>query len=248
MTTTYPWGTMPEMFGPRHEHRIGLILRETGKLPAGSLLLEAAIGLGQLAGRLEAQEHRVFGIDSSFEAALYVRRNTKTPVVVGSLTSMPFRSAVFDAVTSGETLEHIPDDRAAASEMGRILREGGECVVTVPALEALRTFSDEYYEHLRRYSRGDLEKLFSSNGFEVRLARFWGFPLVLAYDTLFILPMNRRRARHPVDEDRALQSIARVGRSGFLVRLARMMFATDRLFSFVPIGVGLLLVAVKREG
>ena len=77
-------------------------------------------------------------------------------------------------------------------------------------------------------------------------ARYWGVPFVLAYDTVFLLPMNRRRARKTPDRDATLQSVAKAGRSRILVRLVRAAFSIDRLFSFVPFGPGLLLVARKR--
>ena len=242
-TSTHAWGTQPEMFGPRHEHRLGMIVREVEKLPRGARILDGAIGLGQLAGRMQQRGYRVFGIDYSFDAALHVRRTSSVPVVVGDMTRMPFRSGAFDAVTSGETLEHLDDDAAAAREIGRVLREGGACIATVPAMESLRTASDDYYEHRRRYSRAQLTKIFSD--LRVEKASYWGFPVVLTYDTLFLLPMNKRRARRKVEEDAALQSLAKVGRARFLVQLVRAIFAVDSLFSWLPFGPGLLMVARK---
>jgi SAM-dependent methyltransferase len=247
MTQTYQWGTMPEMFGPRHEHRIGMILDQTRRIDKGSLVLEAAVGLGQLGARLRGQGHRVIGVDASFEAALHALRQAGIPTVLGSLNALPFRSEVFGAVTSGETLEHLEDDEGAVREMARVVAPGGTVVSTVPALEWLRTFSDDYYEHKRRYSRAGFASLFRKSSLVVKSCRFWGFPVVLLYDTLFILPMNHRRARQGVGEDPALQSVARVGRMTWLVRLVRTAFATDRLFTFLPIGVGLLLVARKNR-
>ena len=243
MPTTHAWGTQPEMFGPRLSHRMNLILREAGKLPEGGRVLDGAVGLGQLAVRLQQQGKRVIGIDYAFEAALHVRRTTTVPAVVGDMTRLPFRNGVFDGVTTGETLEHLDDDQAAGGEITRVLREGGSCVVTVPALESLWTASDDYYEHRRRYTREGLAKLFPS--LRIEKAKYWGFPVVLAYDTLFLLPMNKRRARKNVDEDAALQSVARAGRSGALVRLVRAVFSIDRLFEWVPFGPGLLMVAKK---
>ena len=76
-------------------------------------------------------------------------------------------------------------------------------------------------------------------------AVFWGFPIVLVYDTLVILPMNKRRARYAIQEDAALRSVARAGRSRMLVNAVRAIFSLDRLFSFIPFGPGLLLVAKK---
>jgi SAM-dependent methyltransferase len=231
------------MFGPRHEHRLGMIVREVEKLASGGRILDGAVGLGQLAVRMQQRGHAVFGIDYSFEAALHVRKNTSVPVVVGDMTRMPYRDGVFAGVTTGETLEHLDDDASAAREIGRVLRDGGTCIATVPALESLWSASDDYYEHRRRYSRAQLAGIFSA--LRIEKAVYWGFPVVLTYDTLFLLPMNKRRARRKVTEDAALQSVAKVGRLRGLVHIVRAVFALDSLFRWLPFGPGLLMVARK---
>ena len=246
VTATHAWGTQPEMFGPRHEHRLGIIMSEVRKLPEGVRVLDAAIGLGQLAGRVRGARYRVFGIDAAFEAALHVRRTLGAIAVVGDMTRLPFRDGAFGAVTTGETLEHLDDDAGAAREIARVIERGGTCIATVPALRSLWSASDDYYEHRRRYAREELAAIFRDAGMEIEKAAFWGFPVVLAYDTLFLLPMNKRRARRDVAQDAALQSVARAGRSRALVGVVRAVFAIDRLFSWVPFGPGLLLVARKR--
>lgn len=245
MTATHPWGTQPEMFGPRHEHRLAMIVREVEKLPRGSRILDGAVGLGQLAVRMQSRGYRVVGIDYSLDAALHVRRTSTVHAVVGDLTRMPFRERAFDGMTTGETLEHLDDDAAAVREIGRVLRDGGRVIATVPALQSLWSASDDYYEHQRRYSRGQLVALFRSAGLRIAKAKFWGFPVVLAYDTLFLLPMNKRRAKRDVATDAGLQSVARAGRSRALVSAVRAVFSIDQLFSWIPFGPGLLLVAKK---
>ena len=233
------------MFGPRHEYRLGIILDEVEKLPAGARILDGAVGLGQLARQMQRRGYLAIGIDYALEAALYATR-AGTPSVVGDMTRMPFRGGVFDGVTTGETLEHLDDDRGAAREIGRVVRRGGRVVATVPALQSLWSKSDDYYEHRRRYARATLVGLFRDAGLSIRKAAFWGFPVVLAYDTLFLLPMNKRRARRSVESDPALRGVARAGRMRPLVSLMRGIFAIDRLFSFIPFGPGLLLVATKE--
>jgi hypothetical protein len=89
--------------------------------------------------------------------------------------------------------------------------------------------------------------MFEGAGLAIAKAAYWGFPVVLTYDTLFLLPMNKRRARLKVAEDAALQSVAKVGRSRGLVRIVRAVFALDGLFSWLPFGPGLLLVAKKAS-
>jgi SAM-dependent methyltransferase len=224
-----------------------MIVREVDRLPRGARILDGAVGLGQLAVRMQQRGYRVFGIDYSLDAALHVRRNSSVPAVVGDMTRMPFRDGVFGGVTTGETLEHLDDDAAAAREIGRVLEEGGACIATVPALQSLWSASDDYYEHRRRYSRSQLVTMFANARLAKEKATYWGFPVVLTYDTLFLLPMNKRRARRKVDEDAALQSVAKAGRSRGLVRVVRAIFALDALFSWIPFGPGLLLVARKQR-
>lgn len=245
MSQTHAWGTQPEMFGPRHEHRLGMIVREVQRIPRGARILDGAVGLGQLASRLKAGGYAVKGIDYSFDAALHSLRTYGIPSVVGDMTRMPFRDAAFDGVTTGETLEHLDDDAAAAREIGRVMKSGATCVATVPALQSLWTGSDDYYEHRRRYERGAISAMFRAAGLRIAKASYWGFPVVLAYDTIFLLPMNRRRARRAVSDDAALQSVAKAGRSKLLVSLVRGVFALDRLFSWLPFGPGLILVLRK---
>ena len=232
------------MFGPRHEHRLSMIVREVERLPRGARLLDGAVGLGQLATRLRGRGFRVTGIDYAFDAALYSTR-AGVPSVVGDLTKMPFRDGVFDGMTTGETLEHLDDDAAAAREIARVVKSDGRVIATVPALKSLWSASDDYYEHRRRYSRDQLVGLFQE-AFAIEKAKFWGFPIVLAYDTVFLLPMNKRRARKSVDEDTALRSIARAGKARAAVRFVRAVFSLDRLFEWIPFGPGLLLVARRR--
>ncbi len=222
-----------------------MIVREVERLPRGCRILDGAVGLGQLAFRMQGLGYRVVGIDYSFEAALHARRTSAVSTVVGDLTRMPFRDGAFDGMTTGETLEHLSDDAAAAQEIGRVLREGGRVIATVPAMQSLWSASDDYYEHRRRYSRQQLEGLFRAAGMKVAKAKFWGFPAVLLYDTLFLLPMNKRRAKREVGNDPGLQSVARAGRSRALVGAVRALFSIDRLFSWIPFGPGLLLVATK---
>jgi SAM-dependent methyltransferase len=243
---THAWGTQPEMFGPRHEYRLGIITREVEKLPRGARVLDAAIGLGQLAGRMKQRGYDVIGIDHSLDAAVHVKATLGIPVVIGDLTRLPFRTAAFRGVTTGETLEHLDDDASAVREIARVLEDGGTCIATVPALQSLWTASDDYYEHRRRYTREQLASLFTSASMSIEKAAFWGFPIVLVYDTLVILPMNKRRARVAIQDDAALRSVARAGRSRLLVNAVRAIFSLDRLFSFIPFGPGLLLVARKN--
>ena len=52
--------------------------------------------------------------------------------VVADVRDLPFEVGEFDVIIAAEVLEHIPDDRAAITELCRVLRPGGLLAVTVP--------------------------------------------------------------------------------------------------------------------
>jgi SAM-dependent methyltransferase len=79
----------------------------------------------------------------------------------GDLRALPVPDASVDRVIASEVLEHIPDDRAAFSEIARVLKPGGRVAVTVPRYGPERicwALSDSYHAneggHIRIY-RGD---------------------------------------------------------------------------------------------
>jgi ubiquinone/menaquinone biosynthesis C-methylase UbiE len=83
--------------------------------------------------------------------------------VVANALALPFPSGSFDRVIAAEVLEHIPEDRAALTELSRVLRPGGTMAVTVPRwLPELVCWalSDDYHlipgGHIRIYRQGAL--------------------------------------------------------------------------------------------
>ena len=63
---------------------------------------------------------------------LSVDRFNPNADLAADLTDLPLPAAAFDLVISSHVLEHIPNDRAAMSELARVLRRGGEAVILVP--------------------------------------------------------------------------------------------------------------------
>lgn len=94
----------------------------------------------------------------------------------GDVTNLPFPDDSFDHIIASEILEHIPDDRAAMTELFRILRPGGRLAATVPATfpeKICWKISDEYYApkaeggHVRIYGKGELAERLTEAGLEV---------------------------------------------------------------------------------
>ena len=79
---------------------------------------------------------------------------------------MPFADASFDHVLCSEVLEHVPDPRAFAAELARVLRAGGSLILTVPWSARLHHLPDDHH----RFTRFALLALLASAGFaDVRI-------------------------------------------------------------------------------
>ena len=82
------------------------------------------------------------------------------------VTKLPFAEGVFDVVVCSEVLEHVEDSRTAVSELVRVLKPGGDMVVTVPRFWPERicwAISYAYHHepggHIRIYKKGELLRL-----------------------------------------------------------------------------------------
>ena len=137
----------------------------------GSRLLDIGCGLGYLT---EVLGDNFFSVGMDYDSsALYINtaRGLKN-MVQGDAVVLPFKEQSFDVVICSEVLEHLPGDfdEKALHEMTRILKSGGNLLITVPALEGLRSESvlrnlghDDpegmEYHYRKGYARKDLEKM-----------------------------------------------------------------------------------------
>ena len=248
------WGSEPEFFGPRHEHREGRIVSALRRLvPRSDLHLECAAGVGSLSCALARKGWDVVAADRSLRSLLELTRRARqlnvhdrVLPVVADITRLPFADETFSTATCAETLEHLPDDGLAVEELTRALRHGGWLAGTVPADPGQWSDWDDWGGHLRRYTVAAMSGLLSGAGLDTRVT-VWGWPTVRVYDELFLKRVNRRRLRTdgPVECDPALRRVAGLGRSRWLVSLARAVFELERLFDGTPWGVGLIFTAQK---
>ena len=102
--------------------------------PPGARVLEVGVGPGRDAQALVAHGLDVVGIDLSVEhARLAAEPDVGARTLVGSVRSLPLRSAAFDAVWTMSTLMHVPATAIAGAldELRRVLRPGGRLVAGV---------------------------------------------------------------------------------------------------------------------
>jgi SAM-dependent methyltransferase len=118
-------------FYPTYIAKLAAVRRYLDLLPAGARVLDAGCGEGVLveeyAGRLE-----ITGVDANYSSER---------VTAGSVTALPFADASFDRALCLDVLEHLAyeDQPRALAELFRVLRPGGELLVSAPNLAHLQS-------------------------------------------------------------------------------------------------------------
>jgi len=125
---------------------------------------------------------RAIGIDITLSGLHYASSRGDRQVAQASAASLPFAGETFDLVTSFDVISALPDDleRAAMTEMFRVLEPGGHLVLNAAALEALRGNHSVLSSEVRRYSKASLTTVLERAGFRI---------LWMSYTNATILPL-----------------------------------------------------------
>lgn len=81
------------------------------------------------------------------------------PDIVGDIHSLPFENNSQDAIVCIAVLEHVENPTKAASEMRRVLKDGGHLLVYVPFIYYYHAESG-YYKDYWRFTKDSLALLF----------------------------------------------------------------------------------------
>ena len=136
------------------------IATQLSKLPHGTRLLDAGAGtqpyrtlcthLHYVAQDFAAYDGHGDGTALQMRAWHYAGLD-----VISDIARLPFADATFDAVLCSEVIEHVPAPIAVIAELARVLRPGGELLLTAPATALTHFapyffhsgFSRHWYEH-----------------------------------------------------------------------------------------------------
>ena len=161
-------------------------------LKPGNRVLDAGCGTGRhVCEAFRTGGVDVVGIDLKWEdlckaaTTLYLMREAegggqgRCLISRADVTTLPFRDEVFDAVICSEVLEHLADNRAAIGELVRVLKPGGNLVVSVPRFLPERicwALSEAYHHepggHIRIYRKKELQTLLEAAGTTCRGIRY----------------------------------------------------------------------------
>lgn len=93
--------------------------------------LDAACGTGRFAEFLAKAGHRVIGVDSSPDMLAYARRRVPAGEFrVGELDRLPLPDDSVDVIVCALALVHVPSLQPVLAEFARVLRPGGDLIIS----------------------------------------------------------------------------------------------------------------------
>jgi 2-polyprenyl-3-methyl-5-hydroxy-6-metoxy-1,4-benzoquinol methylase len=102
----------------------------------GERMLDVGCGDGSFTIPVGTRFKEVYGIDVQETYLERFREKTsgedKFHIQNMSASAMKFSAGFFDTIVTIETIEHIPDLLGAAAEFARVIRPGGELLITCP--------------------------------------------------------------------------------------------------------------------
>jgi len=118
-------------FYPTYLAKLAFVRKYLTRLPQGTRVLDAGCGEGVLVEEFRSRL-AIEGIDPHYSSDHVTR---------GSLTSLPYGNATFERVTCLDVLEHLTfeEQPKAIAELFRVIRPGGELLVSVPNLAHLQS-------------------------------------------------------------------------------------------------------------
>ncbi len=146
----------------------------------GARVLDLGCGEGAFAAELLRAGADVLAVDVAEEPLRRARAaqpELRTQLIDGE-GDWDIADASFDVVWAGEVIEHVADTARWLSELRRVLRSGGQLLLTTPLLGRTQLLAaaiapssfaarfDPLDDHLRHYSRATLRALIASFGFE----------------------------------------------------------------------------------
>ena len=135
----------------------------------GKRVLDIACGTGYGISLLRSKARFVTGVDIEPQAAVYAKTQCgeNAAVLLGNGLGLPFHDDSFDVISSFETLEHLHDRTGFLSELQRVLRGGGNLILSTPNANYSATVNGKPSNpfHIHEYTpvelRGELAGGFS---------------------------------------------------------------------------------------
>jgi ubiquinone/menaquinone biosynthesis C-methylase UbiE len=149
-----------------------VLVDEIQKYESGKIL-DVGCGNGNLFTMLPEGKYELHGVDFSENMITEARRNcqSRASFSVADAERLPFDDDTFDIIVCNASFHHYIHPNAVLEEMHRVLKDGGKVLIGDPyiptgirgVMNLFLRFSDSGDYHV--YGFGEMENLFSENGF-----------------------------------------------------------------------------------
>jgi len=167
-----------------------LAQRQLGLFGEDNLILDIGCNTGDLT-KIIANKNKVIGMELS-EGAVEKAKEKGIKVIQGSVYKIPFKENSFDKVHLSEVIEHLLDTNKALKEILRVLKPGGELIITTPNCCSFRDRILILFGHLQAYALHDEHvRLFNKKRL-VNHLEIIGFRIKEIYGTGFSIPIPKK--------------------------------------------------------
>lgn len=141
-----------------------------------NLVVEIGCGEGYGTQCLSQHVRHITGLDVDAAIIAYASEKYGSEQCAFSVydgVTLPYEDQTFDMVVTFETIEHIKDDARFLAELYRVIKDGGQCLLTTPnGLSRLSPGQKPWNRfHIREYAPAELRNLLASVFSDVEI---WG--------------------------------------------------------------------------
>lgn len=150
----------------------------------GRVVLDIACGEGYGSkALLDAGASRVIGVDIAEDACAYACKTYGLDTVCASAEMIPIPESSIDVVVSFETLEHLNEPSDFLDECRRILRPGGQIILSTPNKKVYSEKGSHNPFHTCEYDKNELQAVVVSrfSKYELYFQRPKAAPLLSSY-------------------------------------------------------------------
>lgn len=181
-----PW--LPKFFlrrvDPYHFLLDDRLAEAAASLPAGALVLD--VGAGECPHRRFFAHTRYVTLDRGIGDA---RWDYSRIDAFGDAVALPFPHGTFDALVNVALLEHLKEPGQAMAEFARVLRPGGQLILSTVQCWEMHQKPNDFF----RFTRYGLEYLFGQAGFQPeQLEALGGYFWLLGFRLINVLSFFQR--------------------------------------------------------
>lgn len=132
-------------------------------------VLDAGCGTGANMMLLQSLGYKVFGLDLSKDAVSFCKKRGLRNVQTATVIKIPHNNNYFDLILNLDVLGTLSQSqrKKAVQEFYRLLKPKGYLIVQVAALEWLQSQHDRIAGLKNRFTKKELESLFSKNKWRI---------------------------------------------------------------------------------